>query len=68
MCCAFRVQAEEGSDEVYCQVLLVPENEVRLIHTFHFGSAPFLESSLNKERDPNPNSESCALRHLSLRG
>lgn len=32
--CAFSFQAEEGSDEVYCQVLLVPESEVRLILDF----------------------------------
>ena len=35
------MQAEEGSDEMYYQVLLVPENHVRLIYDvvlfwFHF--------------------------------
>lgn len=34
--CFSLVQAEEGSDEVYCQVLLVPESEVRLIYDFSF--------------------------------
>lgn len=37
------MQAEEGNDEVYCQVLLVPESEVRLVMfcVVHFGSVLF---------------------------
>jgi len=34
--CAFSGQAEEGSDEVYCQVLLVPESEVRFLYDVDF--------------------------------
>jgi len=37
---AIFVQAEEGSDEVYCQVVLVPESEVRpFFSRFHFGES-----------------------------
>ena len=44
MCLFCFVQAEEGSDEVHCQVVLVPETEVRIffyffISRFHFGES-----------------------------
>jgi len=46
--CAFSGQAEEGSDEVYCQVLLVPESEVRFLYDVditlvQFGSGKLAE-------------------------
>lgn len=46
--CVF-VQAEEGNDEVYCQVLLVPESEVRFFVSFWFSSV--LERVLKMERN-----------------
>lgn len=36
MCLFCFVQAEEGSDEVHCQVVLVPETEVRIFYFFLF--------------------------------
>lgn len=45
--CVF-VQAEEGNDEVYCQVLLVPESEVRFFVSFWFSSV--LESAENGKK------------------
>ena len=48
--CAFSEQAEEGSDEVYCQVLLVPESEVRLIYGVNFTLVQFgFGGSLQKD-------------------